>query len=181
MWPKDFKFFREFMEDLKTIFIFNTIKSCPNGLTYYDLQRFGNIPHSKIYRMMKALEEEGDLVKKDATSTETGRPKHLYFLSSQGALRLETLRKKLGEIFEFIKLRFPMEDPSFDHNEFLREGTFKIWANPVEFVMRKEVSDSQKLKDLLDMEKDVTSILRRIRKEKEKIQSRVKEQEGLRI
>ncbi|TFF69334.1 MAG: PadR family transcriptional regulator [Promethearchaeota archaeon] len=169
MWPKDFKFFREFMDDLKTIFIFNTIKSYSKGLTYYDLQQFGNIPHSKIYRMMKSLEEKGDLIKKDAISNETGRPKHLYFLSPQGEIRLENLRKKLGEIFEFVKLRFPKEAPTFDHDAFLREGTFKIWANPVEFIMRKNVPDSKKLKDLLDMEKDVTNILRRIRKEKKKI------------
>lgn len=174
MWPKGFKFFREFMDDLKTIFIFNTIKSYPNGLTYYDLQQFGNIPHSKIYRMMKLLEEEGDLIKKNAISNETGRPKHLYFLSTQGELKLENLRKKLGEIFEFVKLRFPKEAPNFDHDTFLREGTFKIWSNPVEFIMRKNVSDSVKLNDLLNMEKDVTYILRRIRKEKKKLKSKLK-------
>jgi len=176
MWPKDFKFFHEFMEDLKTIFIFNTIKSYPEGLTYYDLQKFGNIPHSKIYRMMKALEERGDLIKKDSTSNETGRPKHLYFLSYQGESRLEDLRNKLGEIFEFVKLRFPKEAPKFDHDKFLREGTFQIWSNPVEFIMRKKVPDSQKLENLIDMERDVTNILRRIRIEKKRLKCKIKEE-----
>ena len=96
MWPRDFKFFRDFMENLRTVFIFNTIKSYPEGLTYYDLKKFGDIPHSKIYRMMKLLEERGDLIREDDISKETGRPKHLYFLSQQGESRLVELRNNLA-------------------------------------------------------------------------------------
>ena len=81
MWPKHFNFFGNFMRELGTLLIFNTIKNCPDGLTYYDLKQYGEIPHSKIYRMMKKLEEKGDLIKKNDISIETGRPKHLYFLS----------------------------------------------------------------------------------------------------
>ena len=103
MWPRDFKFFRDFMENLRTIFIFNTIKSYPEGITYYDLKKFGDIPHSKIYRMMKSLEEKGDLLRKDDISKETGRPKHLYFLSEQGKSRLVELRKNMGDLFDLIK------------------------------------------------------------------------------
>ena len=84
MWPKHFNFFGSFMRELGTLLIFNTVRNCPNGLTYYDLKKFGEIPHSKIYRMMKKLEDKGDLIKKDDVSAETGRPKHLYFLSKQG-------------------------------------------------------------------------------------------------
>ncbi|MFX1412883.1 MAG: hypothetical protein ACFFA2_03510, partial [Promethearchaeota archaeon] len=105
------------MDDLRMIFIFNTIKSYENGMTYYDLTQYGNIPHSKIYRIMKSLEENGDLVRKDDISQETGRPKHLYFLSGAGEKKLGELRKKIGEIFEFIKLRFPDSNSDLDHSK----------------------------------------------------------------
>ena len=97
MWPKQFNFFKDFMREISTLFVFNTIKNSPNGLTYYDLTQFGNIPHSKIYRLMKNLEENGDLIKKDDISSETGRPKHLYFLKAKIAILFnmrEILKKR---------------------------------------------------------------------------------------
>ncbi len=39
MWPKQFSFFKDFMREISTLFIFNTIKNNPNGLTYYDLKQ----------------------------------------------------------------------------------------------------------------------------------------------
>jgi len=96
MWPKGFKFFIDFSEDLKTIFIFNTVKNFPEGLTYYDLKKFGNIPHSKIYRMMKILEEGKFLLIKSDISKETGRPKHLYFITEKGENKLTDLREKIS-------------------------------------------------------------------------------------
>ncbi|TFG25822.1 MAG: PadR family transcriptional regulator [Promethearchaeota archaeon] len=174
MWPKDFKFFRNFMDSMRTIFIFNTIKNYPRGLTYYDLKKFGNIPHSKIYRMMKSLKEEGYLVRKDDTSKETGRPKHLYFLSEQGELKLKELRENIGEIFDWLILRFPDEIPEFDHKKFLECATFQVWASPVEYVMCKEISDEDKFQALTELESDVNNILSKIRKEKNHLQNKIK-------
>ncbi|GAG22939.1 unnamed protein product, partial [marine sediment metagenome] len=106
MWPKEFKFFQEFFDDFRLIFIFNTVKDYQNGLTFYDLKKYGNIPHSKIYRTMKALEEDGFLsMKKENLGIECGRPKHLFFLSERGEEKLSELRIKIAKIFEFIKLR----------------------------------------------------------------------------
>ena len=173
MWPRDFKFFRNFMENLRTIFIFNTIKGYPEGLTYYDLKKFGNIPHSRIYRLMKDLEERGDLVREDDVSNETGRPKHLYLLSEKGESRLIELRKNIGEIFEWLKLRFPDDIPEFDHKKFLENATFQVWASPVEYIMCKEISDQEKLEALLEMELDVNNILDKIVKEKKKLQNKI--------
>ncbi|MBY9011134.1 MAG: helix-turn-helix transcriptional regulator [Candidatus Lokiarchaeota archaeon] len=170
MWPKGFKFFIEFSEELKTLFMFNTVKDFPEGLTYYDLKKFGNIPHSKVYRMMKELAEEGFLSIKDDVSKDTGRPKHLYFLTDKGESKLLDLRGKLGKIFEFIKHRFPESCIEFDHEEFLKEATFSVWSSPVEYIMQKDIPNEEKLNFLTYMEKDVNEILRKIRKEKVKLQ-----------
>ncbi|MHA1472924.1 MAG: hypothetical protein ACTSQW_07495 [Promethearchaeota archaeon] len=172
MWPKGFKFFRDFSEDLKTIFIFNTVKNFPEGLTYYDLKKFGNIPHSKIYRMMKELAEGKFLFVKDDISKETGRPKHLYFLTERGESKLSDLRQKVGKIFEFIKHRFPESGIEFDHETFLKGATFSVWSSPVEYIMQKDLSDEEKIDALSYMEKDVNGILFKIRKEKEKLQKK---------
>jgi len=176
MWPKQFKVFHEFMADLKIIFIFNTIKSYPEGLTYYDLKQYGSIPHSKIYRLMKSLEEDGYLVRKDDISKETGRPKHLYFLSEQGERRLEELRIKLRDIFEFIKLRFPETSPDFDHNTFLTKATFNVWSSPVEFIMQKEISDNDKLMALTEIELDIIKLLEQITIEKKKLEKKLQKE-----
>ncbi|MBY8979336.1 MAG: PadR family transcriptional regulator [Candidatus Lokiarchaeota archaeon] len=170
MWPKGFKFFIEFSEDLKTIFIFNTVKDFPKGLTYYDLKKFGNIPHSKIYRMMKELAKEGYLSKKDDVSKDTGRPKHLYFLTEKGINKLSDLRQKIGKIFEFIKHRFPESGLEFDHEKFLKGATFCVWSSPVEYLMQKDISIEEKMNALTSMEDDVNEILRKIKKEKLKLQ-----------
>lgn len=170
MWPKGFKFFIEFSEDLKTIFIFNTVRDFSEGLTYYDLKKFGNIPHSKIYRMMKELAEEGFLLIKDDLSRDTGRPKHLYFLTDKGENKLLDLRQKIGKIFEFIKHRFPESGVEFDHDKFLKEATFSVWSSPVEYIMQRNIPIEEKLNALTYMEKDVNLILRKIRKEKAKLQ-----------
>jgi predicted ArsR family transcriptional regulator len=172
MWPKGFKFFIDFSEDLKTIFLFNTVKDFPEGLTYYDLKKFGNIPHSKIYRMMKELAEEGHLSIKDDVSKDTGRPKHLYFLTEKGERKLIDLRQKVGKIFEFIKHRFPETGVEFDHEKFLKGATFSVWSSPVEYIMQKDITDEEKINALSYMEKDVNGILLKIRKEKEKLQKR---------
>jgi len=169
MWPKQFSFFKDFMREISTLFIFNTIKNNPNGLTYYDLKQYGNIPHSKIYRLMKNLEENGDLIKKDDISSETGRPKHLYFLSEQGEEKLGDLRENLSKYFKFIKERFPIEDTNFDHVTFLKEATFKVWSSPVEHVIQRDISDEEKLEILTRMESDLTKMLEKILKEKKKL------------
>jgi DNA-binding PadR family transcriptional regulator len=157
------------MRELGELLIFNTIKNCPDGLTYYDLKQYGEIPHSKIYRWMKKLEEKGDLVKEDDVSIETGRPKHLFFLSKQGESRLDDLRKNLGKYFEFIRERFPNTNSSFDHEIFLKEATFKVWSSPVEHVLQKDIPDEKKLEFLSIMESDLTRMLKKIRKEKNKL------------
>ncbi len=169
MWPMRFQIFGNFTRELSTLLIFNTIKEYPNGLTYYDLTQFGEIPHSKIYRLMKSLEEDGDLIRKDGLSKETGRPKHLYFLSEQGEGKLNDLKNNLSKHFEFMKERFPTENDKFDHKCFLKDATFKVWSSPVEHIVQKNISDNDKLEILTMMESDLTRILKKVRKEKKKL------------
>jgi len=169
MWPKEFKFFHEFMIDLKSIFIFNTVDSYPNGMTYYDLKQYGNIPHSKIYRMIKKLEEQGYLTRRNGISNDTGRPKHLYFLSEEGKIRLQELKGRLGEILKFIKLRFPDNLEDFNHEKLLN-ATYAVWSSPVEFIFQLDIEEEKKLKLLSDMEADLKDLLKKIGVAKQKIE-----------
>lgn len=172
MWPKNFNFFHSFMKDLSIFFIFNTIKGKPDGLTYYDLTQYGNIPHSKIYRIMKKLEKSGDLLHQDA-SQETGRPKHLYFLSEQGGIKLKELQTKLGEYFEFFKSRLPDISPDFDHKKFLKEATFKVWASPIEHLMGQDISDEEKYEKLLNLESYIIQFLKKVKNVKRKLEKKL--------
>ena len=173
MWPKKFRFFREFIEDFKLLFLFNTIKGKTDGLTYYDLQQFGNIPHSNIYRMMKELEEKGDLYHKDGISKETGRPKHLYFLTEQGEKRLEGIRERVGELLKFLKERFPGENEDFNHDLFLQEATFKVWASPVHYILQQDIVNEEKIKALKKMENNIKDHLKEIRRAIRKLEKKV--------
>jgi predicted ArsR family transcriptional regulator len=119
---------------------------------------------------MKELAEEGYLSIKDDVSKDTGRPKHLYFLTEKGISKLSDLRQKIGKIFEFIKHRFPESGLEFDHENFLKGATFCVWSSPVEYVMQKDVSIEEKMNALSYMEDDVNEILRKIKKEKLKLQ-----------
>jgi DNA-binding PadR family transcriptional regulator len=170
MWPKNFNFFG-IIDDIKKIFIFNTIKSLPEGLTYYDLTQLGNIPHSKIYRMMKKLEEEGELIKQERT--ELGRPKHVYFVSEKGEKTLQQLRDKLKTNFDLIKTRDPDFQIAFNHEKILTEGTFKIWCSPVEYIIQLDASDTEKYSALNDMEEDLNHLLKKIQNEKHKLEKQL--------
>ncbi|MHA1987946.1 MAG: PadR family transcriptional regulator [Promethearchaeota archaeon] len=174
MWPKEFKFFQEFFDDFRLIFIFNTIKDFKNGLTLYDLKKYGNIPHSKIYRTMKELEEDGFLsMEKEGLNNECGRPKHLYFLSERGEEKLLELRSKIAKIFEFIKLRFPKSNSDMDYEKFLNEATFKVWSNPVDYILNQNISVEEKLSVLSGMESDLLNLLEKVQKEKKKIEKEI--------
>lgn len=120
--------------------------------------------------MMKKLAEEGFLSIKADISKDTGRPKHLYFLTDKGESKLSDLRQKVGKIFEFIKHRFPESGIDIEHKKFLKEATFSVWSSPVEYIMQKNIPTEEKLNVLTYMENDVNEILRKIRKEKEKLQ-----------
>ena len=105
-----FEFFQHFTKELHTIFILNTVKEYPNGITYYDLQQMGNIPHSKIYREMKKLEEEGILRREDEKGS-VGRQKHCYFLTEAGEKERERIIQSLEKSLNLISSRMSRNTP----------------------------------------------------------------------
>ena len=121
--------------------------------------------------LKKALEEDGFLsMKKEGLGNDCGRPKHLFFLSERGEEKLSELRFKIGKIFEFIKLRFPQSNSDLDYEKFLNEATFKVWSNPVDYIISQDIPAEEKLSVLSGMESDILSILEKVRKEKIKIE-----------
>jgi predicted ArsR family transcriptional regulator len=127
---------------------------------------------------MKKLEEEGFLrMEKEGLGNECGRPKHLYFLSEKGEEKLTELRFKIAKIFEFIKLRFPKSNSDLDYEKFLNEATFKVWANPVDYILSQDIPVEEKLSVLSGMESDILGILEKVKKEKKKIEKKI----GLKI
>jgi DNA-binding PadR family transcriptional regulator len=178
MFPKNFDLFQGFMENFQELMLYNTIKSFKEGLTYYDLQQLGNFPHSRIYRLMKRMEEEGVLVKEERV--EQGRPKHIYSLSEAGFKKMESLNLNLQHMFDLLKIRVPEVFPAlkdFDYKRFLQEGTFKVWCSPVEHVLQMEITEAEKFELLSDMESDISKMLEKVRKERRLLRSKLRIQE----
>ena len=75
-------FFHEMFKNLVQLILLNTIQEHPDGITLYDLKKIGHLPHSKIYRMMKKLEEKQYLIVTEEKN-ETGRTKFIHFISEK--------------------------------------------------------------------------------------------------
>jgi DNA-binding PadR family transcriptional regulator len=173
MWPRGFEFFQQFNRDLHTIFILNTIKSYPNGITYYDLQQMGNIPHSKIYREMKKLEEDG-ILRKVEERGEVGRQKHLYFLTEKGDQERLRIIQSLEQQLDLLSHRLNQKNQN-EMKQLINEGTFKVWCSPAEFVANSEIPLEKKIEMLEDMDVDLTNLLERIRKLKKQLKKQMEE------
>ena len=174
-----FDFFHQFFEDLRMLFLFNSIEQKQDGLTFYDLTQNGEFPAARMYRLMKKLEDEGYLIRHE--KIESGRPKYLFTLSDQGIERLTELRAKVGENFDLVQSRFP-ETREMDKEKLLTEGTFKIWRSPLEHILQGEGSDEDKLIALQEMESNLTNIIKKVQNEimklKRKLKSKEKNQES---
>ena len=160
-----------FNSQMHKLFLFNTLKeNSKNGLTLYDLQQYGNIPSSIIYRKMKKLEEDGFL-RKEEKKTDHGRPKYIYFLTEKGIDELSNTKTRLSEVFQFINQRMNIGD--LNVNEFISNTTFKIWAGPVEHLLQSMEGNEEKLQGLNEMEKDFEKILNKIKREKRILQQKL--------
>lgn len=138
--------------------LLNTMENFSDGMTYYDLKQFGNIPHSKIYRIMKKLEELGYLRKKELI--ELGRPKHLYFITDKGLEYGESIREEIRKYLEFIHIR--QIHPEYDFEKDLLKATLDIWASPVEFVLNQDISDEEKLEIFHEIKEDLEQMLEKL-------------------
>lgn len=165
MWTGQFKNFREFADEFRDLFLFNTLKE--NGsLTCYDLQKFGNINPSKTYRKMKYLEKLG-LLKSESEERSIGRPKIKYFITELGEEKREKIRRNVFKYFKFLKENSIIET-DFDIPSFL-DKTFNLWTEPVERILHSDISISGKIKALAEVEGDLLDLLAKVRKEKAKL------------
>ena len=170
MWTEQFKNFREFIDEFRDLFLFNTLKE--NGsLTCYDLQKFGNINPSKTYRKMKALEQSG-LLKSSSEESSTGRPKKKYFITEQGEKRAIEIRQDVEKYFKFLKENSIIET-DFNIPSFL-DKTFNLWTEPVERIINSDISISGKINALSEVENDLLDLLAKVRKEKSKLKKKKK-------
>ncbi|MEJ2276694.1 MAG: helix-turn-helix transcriptional regulator [Candidatus Lokiarchaeota archaeon] len=110
---------------MESLILLNTMENYPDGMTYYDLQQFGNVPHSKIYRIMKKMEQEGYLRKEEIV--EIGRPKHLYFTTEKGLKYKESIRQEVRRYLKFARIR--QLQPDFDYENKILRATLEVWSS----------------------------------------------------
>ena len=175
MWFNKIPFFHDMFHDLVTYMLFNTIDEYQDGITLYDLKKMGNIPHSKLYRMMKKQEEKKILIVKEERN-DLGRPKHLYFFSEEGHKYHKELRKKLEHNITKIKMLYNSED-DFDANSFLDKINFSQWENPIERCLKHDGTNKDKLEHLRTLEEHTFNQLTQIREAIAHLQKDIKKQE----
>ena len=156
MWNKCFtvKKLMEIFHKLRILLLFNTIEEKDKeGLTYYDLKKYSELPQSKIYRMMNRLHEDGFLLREEKLN-ELGRPKFLFFLSEKGLEKKQEIQDELKKHLHILKERFP-EHSNFDEEKFLRGASLEMWQDPVNHILSSEKPLEKKLKILQNMREDI--------------------------
>ncbi|MHA1791307.1 MAG: hypothetical protein ACTSVI_01600 [Promethearchaeota archaeon] len=138
-----------------------------NGISYYDLQKKSAMPPTKIYRCLKVLEEKNLLEKK---SIKTGsRPKYLYSLNHNGVNKLNELKDKIILFFKKLNEDFPIPDFSnFNVENVLESSTLVPKLDPIDELMKMNISKMEKLNKLKEIEERLTIFLDKI-KEKRKV------------
>ncbi|MHA1679672.1 MAG: PadR family transcriptional regulator [Promethearchaeota archaeon] len=155
--------------------VLNTIhsKHCCGGVTCYELQKEAEgIPNSKVYRMVRQLEEAGYLEKvKERTGS---RPKHLFSLSEAGLLHLDELKEYLRNFFKKLEDYFQEYiEKSFDINAFLHEAV--LFGRHHDGLMIKRVLDhdnlskDEKMALLNEIEEDLENMMKFIKSAKEEL------------
>ncbi len=156
MWNKCFSVnnLMEIFHKLRILLLFNTIEEKEKeGLTYYDLKRYSELPQSNLYRMMNRLHGDGFLLREEKLN-ELGRPKYLFFLSEKGLEKKLEIQDELKEYLQILKEKFP-ENSNFDEKKFLRGASLEMWQDPVSHVLSSEKPLEKKLKILHAMREDI--------------------------
>ena len=167
-------FFHEMFKNLIQLVLLNTIQEHPDGITLYDLKKIGHLPHSKLYRMMKKLEEKQFLIVTEEKN-ETGRPKFIHFISEEGIKYQNSLKSKLSAIFEDIKNTYNKYE-DFDTHNFLEKTTFNMWKDPIGRCMDQDVSNQEKLKHLTHIEEETINYLNQIKKNRKKLEKQIQQE-----
>ena len=160
--PNRFSYMHDFMQNFKEMVLYNTIveHKNPDGLTYYDLTQIDpHIPHSRIYRAMKKLEETGYLKKKEVIS-ELGRPKHYYSLTQKGKERHEELKQGVLGMFSSVQQRLS-GDISNIHFGNIPQPNFNNF-DPAKAILEEEGPIEEKLEELEKIEKHLKECLENI-------------------
>ncbi len=135
------------------------------------LQQYEQIPHSRIYRTIKCLEERG-LLEKKVQHNELGRPKYVYFLNDSGKSHQQELRTELKEFFTLLRSRYP-EEMDFNINDFLSQSNFTMFQNPLQQLVSMDLPSEDILQRLYEMEKYHVNILKDIKQQIHKFETRV--------
>ena len=181
LWGKNLSYFHDIWKDIRLLLLFNTLKASPEGLTYYDLQKFGKdrLNPTKIYRMMNHLYEEKLLLRVEEQN-EQGRPKYKFFISKKGEEYAKYLKESLLQNFEFIKQRIPSDkNQDFDINQLIDSATFHIWQDPVSTCLHQNISNKEKLEFFNQLESKLIKQLKHVQKHKKKLQKQIEKEEKL--
>jgi DNA-binding PadR family transcriptional regulator len=174
--PGPFPFFDALSKQFLELLLLNTIKqrtSQSGGMPYAELQKIEHLPHIKVYRILKRMEEEGLLEKKEE-KIELGRPRQLYRLNAKGEQQLDKLKAHMLSFFDIIRRSFPDKlYESFDAPKFLEEGTFDTFCFPPRFIDEEPMTDEERLELLEDVKKHMESRLQHVMKEISELQSKV--------
>ncbi|MHA1734341.1 MAG: helix-turn-helix transcriptional regulator [Promethearchaeota archaeon] len=165
LWPRKFHFFKEVFREVTNYMLLNTIRlhSERGGLSYSGVcSEYEDVPKTRVYRAIKAMEEKGWLVAKEQKTG--GRPKRLYGLSSAGEAELERLRETLLSFLQSIRDHFPRElEGEPDPRQFLENLTFTSFVDPVHFILHQDMPEGEKLELLERLAGDLEEKLEHVR------------------
>ena len=165
------------MESFKKLVIFNTIADHPNpnGLTYYDLTQIApHIPHSRIYRNMKKLTEDGYLFETEEKKTnekgvEMGRPKKYYKLTKTG----EKYRKELKNLVQNLA-NDVIENLTQDLSKFNLKNMPRPKMDLCQDILNNDEPPEEKLQKLTEHEEHLKKMLTEIAEAKKKVSAQLR-------
>ncbi len=145
-------------------------------MPYAELQKIEHLPHIKVYRTLKRMEEDGLLEKKEE-KIELGRPRQLYRLSTKGEQHLDQLKAHVLSFFNLIRRSFPDKlNESFDAPKFLEEGTFDTFCfpPPPHFMVEEGMTNEERLEMLSEIKAHMEKRLQHVTKEISELQEKIR-------
>ncbi len=162
MWPQQFTIFETFTWKIHHLLVLNSIKQSSEGMAFSDFKEVGCAPPTRVYRILKNLEEEGYITAQTKPQS-SGRPKQLFVLTPTGIQKLQELKESLKQILDGIHARFPENNQNFNIAEFLEKGTFQHLRTPVEYILQKNSIPTDTKKAILtEMEQLLKSEIEKI-------------------
>ncbi len=177
MASEQLNYLQNFIESFKQLVIFNTIADHPNsnGLTYYDLTQIDpHIPHSRIYRAMKKLTEEGYLNETEEKRTnekgiEMGRPKKYYTLTNEGGEHRKILQEDVQRLANDV-----IENLTRDLSKFNLKNMPRPRMGHCDEIIDSDDTPEEKLQKLTEHEDHLKAMLKKVVEVKKKVQAQLK-------